>query len=189
VVDWAVDDEIGHCVMVDEGDVGALAATVNAGKAALGARPGGSFLIDEYGRVLVPAHDGEHAAVVVVAECSGPLRFHNAFAPDTRFDLYDDQGLECGDEWNRPYLGLRHNLSARGQLYFWREDDTGGQVIYPPAQDDELVAALRDLRPYGAVRFLVGPGGVAITKVPPAWKPCYVGRVDLTTWFAKEPLK
>jgi hypothetical protein len=189
VVDWAVDDEIGHCAMVDQGDVGALAAAVNAGKAALRSRPGGSFLIDEYGRVLVPAHDGERSAVVVVAKCSGPLRFHDAFAPGTTFDLYDDRGLQCGDEWNRPYLGLRYNLSARGRLYFWHEDESGGRMIYPPAQDDALIAALRHLRPYGAVRFLVGPGGVVVTKLPPAWTPCYVGRVDLTTWFEKEALQ
>jgi hypothetical protein len=28
--------------------------------------------------------------------------------------------------------------------------------------------------------------GIVITKVPPHWKPCYVGRVDLNKWFPKE---
>lgn len=188
VVDWALGDEVGECAMVDQGDVIALAAAVNAGKAELGAAQGGSFLIDEYGHVLVPAHDADRSTVVLVAHCSGPLRFHNAFAPGTTFDLYDDRGLKCGDEWNRPYLGLRHNLSARGQLYFWHEDDIGGQAVYPPAQDDVLITALRHLRPYGAVRFLVGPGGVVLTKLPPFWRPHYVGRVDLETWFMNEAL-
>lgn len=151
VIDWAIDDEVGLCEMTDEGDVQELAAAVNAGKAALGAAPGGSFLIDEYGRVLVPAHDRDHSAVVVVAECSGRLRFHDPFVAGAQFDLYDDRGLECGDEWNRPYLGLRHNLSARGRLYFWREDATGGQMLYPPAQDNRLIEALRQLRPYGPI--------------------------------------
>jgi hypothetical protein len=183
-----VDDEIGHCAMLPDGDVQGLADAVNAAKRSLGAPSGGAFLIDEHGRVLVPAHDGVRAAVVVAAECSGPLRFHNAFEPGTTFDLYDDRELEPGDEWNRPYLGLRHNLSGRGQLYFWHEDDSGGRMLYPPAQDDELIDALRALRPYGAVRFLVGPGGVVITKVPPNWTPRYVGRVDLATWFPKEVL-
>jgi hypothetical protein len=174
--------------MLADGDAQVLADAVNAGKKSLGGGSGGAFLIDEYGRVLVPAHDGAHAAVVVAAECSGPLRFHNAFVPGTTFDLYDDRELASGDEWNRPYLGLRHNLNARGELYFWHEDDSGGRTVYPPAQDDKLIAALRALRPYGAARFLVGPGGVVITKVPPNWTPRYVGRVDLDTWFPKEVL-
>jgi hypothetical protein len=188
VVDWGIDDEIGECEMTDDGDVRLLATAVNAGKAALGAAPGGSFLIDEHGRVLVPAHEGGHATVVVAAECSGPLRFHDPFSGGAVFDLYDDRDLHCGDDWDRPYLGLRHNLSARGWMYFWEEDSAGGRMVYPPSQDDSFISALRELRPYGAVRFLVGPAGVAITKVPPTWKPCYVGRVDLATWFPKEAL-
>lgn len=188
IVDWHVDGEIGHCTMADEGDAQVLADAVNAGKRSMGAAPGGAFLIDEHGRVLVPAHDGVRASVVVVGECSGPLRFENAFASGSTFDLYDDRVLVSGDEWDRPYLGLRHNLSARDRLYFWHEDDSGGRTLYPPAQDDQLIAALRAIRPYGAVRFLVGPGGVVITKVPPDWTPRYVGRLDLASWFPKEVL-
>jgi hypothetical protein len=188
VVDWLLGDETGHCPMVDDDDAPALAAAVNAGKAALHAGLGGAFLIDEYGRVLVPAHDGKRASVVVVAECSGPLRFENAFQPGTVFDLYDDQGLESGDPWERPYVGLRHNLSRRDELYFWHEDAQGAQMLYPPSQDAALIASLRQLRPYGPVRFLAGPGGVVITKLPPAWEPCYVGRIDLAGWFPKEKL-
>lgn len=188
LVEWALEDEIGSCAMVDEGDVESLAEAVNAGKAALGARPGGAFLLDEYGRVLVPAHDGERAAVVVVGECTGPLRFENAFTPGAVFDIYDDSELAPGDPWDRPYVGLRYNLSAGGELYFWEQDAEGARRVSPPAQDADLIASLRELRPYGAVRVLVGVGGIVISKVPPLWESRYIGRIDLATWFPKEVL-
>ena len=186
VVDWAIQDEKATCPMVDGSDVDVLVDAVNNGKAALGGGPGGGFLLDEHGRVLVPPQDTRRGRVVVVGECSGPLRFHNSFKPGDIFDLYDDHGLTCGDPWDRPYIGVPHNLSAYGELYFWQEDTAGGHVVPPPVQDTRLRAALRALRPYGAVRFLVGPGGVAITKVPPRWEPRYVTRVDLTKWYPKE---
>jgi hypothetical protein len=188
VADCAKGDEVATCRMVQASDVEQLVAAVTAGKAVSGAGRGGAFLLDEFGRVLVPSSERGGAAVVVAAECSGPLRFHNPFCDGAVFDLYDDGDLAPGDPWNRPYIGLPHNLSGRGRLYFWEEDATGARALEPPAQDENLISALRTLRPYGAVRFLVGVGGVAITKVPPLWEARYVGRVELSTWFTKEVL-
>lgn len=188
VVEWPRDDEVAACHMVGEGDVAALAQAVNAGKRALGTGPGGAFLLDEYGRVLVPASDATGVSVVVVGECAGPLRFHNAFAPGEVFDLYDDSGLVLGDPWDRPYVGLQHQLSRYSELYFWEQDSDGARRLEPPRQDIRLIRALRVLRPHGPVRFLVGMDGVVITKVEPHWEPRYVGRVDLATWFPKEVL-
>jgi hypothetical protein len=189
VVEWPRDDGIGTCAMVAESDVQELVDAVNAAKAAQGGPPGGAFLVDEYGRVLVPAGDGAGAAVYVAGECRGVLRFEDPFTPGATFDLYDDSDLEPGDHWDRPYLGIRYQLSRFDELYFWLEGSTGAGKITPPLQDAGLVANLRRVRPYGAVRFLVGPGGVAITKVPPLWDARYVGRVDLDTWFQKEELE
>jgi hypothetical protein len=188
VVDWEREDEVGECAMADDGDVANLVAAVNAAKASQRAPAGGAFLIDEYGRVLVPASDGAGSSVYVAGECRGPMRFQNPFSPGATFDLFDDSGLQTGDAWDRPYLGMRYQLSKFDEVYFWHEDDTGGEKLLPPAQDADLIARVREIRPYGAVRFLLGPGGVVITKVPPLWSARYVGRVDLGTWFAKEDL-
>jgi len=106
VVEWRIGDETASCAMVDEGHVAVLVGAVNAGKSNLGAPSGGAFLIDEYGRVLVPASDRDRLHVTVVAECTGPLRFHDVFSAGEPFDLYDDRGLRCGDPWNRPCVGL-----------------------------------------------------------------------------------
>jgi hypothetical protein len=188
VVEWERAEGTGTCRMVDGPYVEFLAQAVNDGKAAQGAPPGGAFLIDEYGRVLVPARDGAAASVFVVGECTGSLRFHDPFSPGAVIDLYADDGLRVGDPWDRPYLGMRYQLSARNEIYHWNEDEAGAAKVVPPAQDPMMIASLRTVRPYGAVRFLVGPGGIVLTKLPPAWEPTYVGRLDLRTWFPKEQL-
>jgi hypothetical protein len=174
--------------MTGSDDVLALAEAVNEAKSAQGGSTGGAFLIDEYGRVLVPGGNGTNDDVFVAGECSGPLRFHNAFDGND-FDLYADMDLQIGDAWNRPYIGVRYQLSKADELYFWDVGPAGSQKLTPPQQDASLVRALRLIRPYGPVRFLLGPGGVAITKAPPLWEPHYAGRLDLTTWFPKEALE
>lgn len=189
VVDWVRGDELGTCRMTSEGDASRLAEAVNLGKAAQRVAPGGAFLVDEYGRVLVPGGHATDHSVYVVGECSGSLQFENPFDPGTVFDLYDDTGLEIGDAWNRPYVGVQYQLSKYDELYFWEENQGGAQKLTPPAQDGALVEELRGIRPYGAVRFLLGPGGVVVTKVPPLWEPRYAGRLNLATWFAKEALE
>jgi hypothetical protein len=175
--------------MVEGPQVRALATAVSGVKLAQGAGPGGSFLIDEYGRVLVPASEGSGVSVFVVGECSGPLRFENPFRPGSILDLYDDKGLKLGDPWKRPYVGMQYQLSKHDELYFWATDTAGSTKQTPRAQDATLIASLRSLRPWGAVRYLVCPGGVVITKVPPLWEPRYAGRVDLATWFPKEEVR
>jgi hypothetical protein len=173
------------------GTAAAVAAAVNDGKAALGGAPGGVFLVDEYGRVLVPSSGGAAGGVAVVGECTGPMCFENPFDGGD-FDLYDDTRLRGGDVWDRPYVGVQYQLSKQDELYFWDESFAGALKLTPPGQDSGLVEKLRRIRPYGAVRFLLGPGGVAITKVQTgaySWEPRYVGRLDLRTWFPKEVLE
>jgi hypothetical protein len=188
VVDWAVEDEIGHCRMVDEGDVAALAEAVCTGKRSLSGRAGGSFLVNEFGQVLVPASDWETSEVVLVGECTGAFAFHNPFRPGEVIDLADGRALSPGEAWARPYVGIPHNLSAGSEIYFKQVDEFGLDYAKPEQQDARLIAALRKLRPYGPVRFLVGVGGIVITKVPigQAWEPRYVGKIDPARWFSKE---
>jgi hypothetical protein len=190
VVDWTLGRDTASCPMVDAGPVRELAAAVNAIKTAAGAPPGGAFLINEHGAVLVPAWERQDAIVYLTGECAGPLRFHNPFDDDRPFDLYDDRSLKSGDSWHRPYVGLQYQLSRFDELYCWQESADGGIKLEPPGQDAAMIEALRRLRPWGAVRILVGPGGIVITKVPvgTTWRPVYVGRLNLDTWFPKEQL-
>jgi hypothetical protein len=189
-VDWAVGDEIGHCRMVESSAARALAQAVNSGKRLLGAQPGGAFLINEYGQVLVPGPLG-YLRVAAVGEWEGPLEFWNEFDGGT-FDLTAADLLNAGDPWHLPYLGIPHQLSFRDEIYFWKEDAYGGMKILPPLQDDDLIDALRMLRRSGPVRFLAAYRGLVLTKVPvgprraQTWEACYVGRLDYKRWYSKE---
>jgi hypothetical protein len=176
--------------MADASDARALADAVNGGKQALGALDGGAFLLNEFGQVLVPAADFEATRVAVVGEWSGPFVFNNPFEPETTFDLAADDGLQCGDPWERPYVGIPHNLSRTDELYFKLVRNDGTDWLKPPVQDLDLIAALRSLRPWRAVRFIVTVGGLVVTKVevaPEVWEPHYVGQIDPDRWFDKEP--
>lgn len=188
-VDWVRDDETGHCPMLDGNGAAELVEAVHAGKRFLGGTFGGAFQINEYGQVLVPSSaGGEHVALV--GECRGPLLFENVFEQGT-FDLTDARALQCGDAWQSPYLGIRHNLSAASEIYFWNEGNAGAWKMVPPRQDLSLIHALRSLRPYGAVRFVVGFGGLVLTKVPVGdwrsarWEPRFVTHVDYQQWYPK----
>jgi hypothetical protein len=186
VIDWSIGHDTAHCRMVEAGDVVALVDAVLAGKRALGVSPGGAFLVNEFGQVLVPASDSQGTRVVIVGECSGPFTFKNPFEPGTVFDLGNGAALNHGDRWDRPYVGIPHNLSASGEVYFKLVNEHGIDWLKPRAQDAHLISALRALRPWGAVRFIVTVGGLVVTKVEPAWEPRYVGRINPSRWFAKE---
>ncbi len=192
VVEWAFDGMIAECPMVDSAGAAALASAVNRGKAFLGGGQGGSFLINEYGQILVPAPTPGDPRVAIVAECTGPLEFMNNAVGYGTFDLADNSVLSAGDVWNRPYVGVPHHLSRRSELYFWGVGEGGGGKLLPRAQDSELISALRHLRGHGAVRFLAAYGGFVLTKVPVGswpyerWEPRYVGRIEFRQWFLKE---
>lgn len=192
VVEWPFDEMVAECPMVESAGAVALASAVNAGKALLGGGPGGSFLINEYGQVLVPASTPYDSRVAIVGECTGPLEFMNIAAGSGTFDLADDNALGGGDRWDRPYVGVPHQLSIRSELYFWEDGDGGGGKVLPIVQDSELIRSLRHLRGHGAVRFLAAYGGFVLTKVSVGswpnqrWESRYVGRIDFTQWFAKE---
>jgi hypothetical protein len=192
LVEWPQEDgETWTCPMVESPAATALAKAVKAGKQFHKSTGGGAFLINEFGQVIVPSPNERARALVGV--WSGPLKFVD---PDGDiFDLYDDEGLDPGDDWPWPYIGTRYNLSKFDEIYFWSDSDTEAGKELPAAQDGDLIDAVRDLRPRGAVRLMVGCGGVVLTKVSEGsgsrwdedlWIPTYVGRVDFRKWFAKE---
>jgi len=193
VIVWHREDGVGTCAAIDAPAVRKLSEAVIAAKRRLGGTGGGSFLINEFGQVLVPASDGSGRRMLV-GEVSGPLIFNNPFQDRAVLDLSDASGLQCGAPWPKPYVGFPYNLSNRSLIYFYRMDDEGGCSEYPHSQDTDLVRALRTVRRSGAVRFLVNPAGIVLTKRPPdgvwsaeeQWEPVFVGRIKPSCWFGKE---
>lgn len=193
IIEWATSAGIAMCRAIDCPAIVELAASVARAKRHVGGDGGGSFLINEYGKVLVPASDGRGQRLLV-GRLNGPLLFENPFLPDKPIDLGNGEILKNGDPWKLPYIGIPYHLHRGGRIYFYQHDWSGGRSIYPPQQDFELIRAIRNVRRYGPVRILVTPGGLVLTKLPSGirpqsedcWQPVFVGSINPNLWFEEE---
>jgi len=193
VVLWDTEEGLATCRAVVCGAADGLAEAVARTKRHAGGNGGGSFLVNEFGQVIVPSSDGGRRRFLA-GRLHGRLLFENPFLSEEAIDLADDMHLENGDPWKLPYVGVQYNLSRRGSIYFYQEDADGARSIYPPRQDYELIRAIRRVRPSGPVRFIVNLAGLVLTKVPfetcqrseDCWQPVYVGSINPQLWFEKE---
>lgn len=180
------DDVEATCTAVWTQSVVELARAVNEVKRKWTGKAGGSFQINEFGQVLVPLA-GEFTERVYVGDCEGAITFQS---PDgRRFTLADDHGLQCGDPWPWPYVGMPFSLSKKNNVYFREKSGPDEEAKFPPVQDYELIRRLRRLRPQEGCRFIVNPHGVVLTKVQTPqgqWRPTYAGRINPARWFVKE---
>jgi hypothetical protein len=184
-------DGRGTCKAVKSDAAAGLANSVARAKRFAGGTGHGSFMINEFGQVLVPASEARRR--FLAGHLRGRLLFENPFCPEEPIDLSDDGRLQPGDPWKLPYVGIPHNLHREGSIYFYKEDETGGRTTFPLQQDEGLIRAFRSIRPRGAVRFIVTHGGLVVTKCPQdrhtpeeLWQPVYVGSITPSKWFAKE---
>jgi hypothetical protein len=191
VLDWTTDAGIGTCRAMECTAARELVTAVAQAKRQLGGNGAGSFLINEFGKVLVPASDGAGKRLMA-GRLDGTLLFENPFLPEEPIDLSDDELLKNGNPWKRPYVGIPYHLHRDGSIYFYQQNDSGGRSIFPPQQDPELIDAIRRVRPYGPVRILVNPAGLVLTKVPngnqseESWQPTFVGSINPSLWFEEE---
>jgi len=186
------DGERGICMALESTAAMQLAKAVNVAKVMMGGSGGGSFLINEFQQVVVPSSnaDGSRMKVGVI---TGKFLFKDPFAVGNTIDLSDAGVMQCGDALTIPYLGIPYHLSGRSQIYFYRTHNEGGGAVYPPAQDQELVASLRKVRRTGPVKFIVNPYGLVATKKPindewepeEEWVPIFIGRVNFNQWFTR----
>src|SRR5436309_6758045 len=65
VILWHREEELGTCAAIDSPAVRRLTEAVTAAKRQLGAAGGGSFQINEFGQVLVPASDNSGRRLLV----------------------------------------------------------------------------------------------------------------------------
>lgn len=154
-----------------------LARAINSCKLVLNRRKGGSFCINEFGVVIVP---GMNVDPLAIGTWRGDLNFQD---PDTDeiFSL-SGTGLRIGQVWKYPYLGMKYQLSRRGEIYRWWETPSGSYREDPAMQDAALVANLRRIRNTGAMTFIVNDHGVAIAK-DEYDVPRYAGKIDYIRWF------
>jgi len=193
VLVWETEAGIATCRAINCAATVGLVDAVARAKRHAGGEGGGSFLINEYGKVLVPASNGGGQRFLA-GRLDGRLLFENPFLPTEPIDLSDDEILENGDSWTLPYIGIPYQLHRSSKIYFYQQDERGGRCIYPPYQDLELIQAIRNVRPFGPVRIVVTPGGLVLTKVPPhsrklsedRWQPVFVGAINPNVWFEEE---
>ena len=168
-----------------------LVEAINRAKSIMYASiPGGSFVINEYGQVIVPSSRGDGRRMLA-GQIEGKLLFVNPL-DNSIIDLCDDKNLQIGDVWNKPYIGVVYNLHRNSFIYYL--DKINKMTVYPSVQDEELVRKLRHIRRYGPVRFIVTYRGIVLTKIGQGdywksdnkWQAVYVGRINYNKWFKKE---
>jgi hypothetical protein len=187
-LDWDRRDRVIELVAATQPALERLMNAIAAGKQFLDGHSTsqrGQFVVNEFGQVLVPSSAGDgRRAVVGMIEGAMPFVNPEGGSP---VDMADARGLSCGDVWPYPYVGTPYNLHSGSFIYFWR-----GETEQPPLQDEDLIARLRQIRPWGAVRFIVNPWGLVATKRPPTgawtrdeqqWQPVFVGPIDPSRWF------
>lgn len=193
IIYWETEDGTATCPAVNCEAASQLANAVERAKIMAGGSGGGSFVINEYGQVLVPASDGGGRRYLA-GRLQGRLLFENPFDEDDPIDLGECDDLQPGDPWKLPYVGFPFNLGGRSRIYFYQMDDEGGRSMYPRQQDMLLIRSFRRLRRTGPIRFIVNPAGLVLTKCPTdnewspeeTWQPFFVGKINTSKWFEME---
>jgi hypothetical protein len=186
VIYWDTDEDRLTCAAVDCPASQELGEAVAHAKWELSKTEGGSFLINEFGQVIVPSArgDGQRMLAGVI---NGNLLFENPLE-EGLIDLSDTSSLQPGDPWKLPYVGMMYRFSNQGEIYFWHQQGDDRRRINPIRQDTILASALRQVRGAGC-RFIVNHAGVVLTKEESAeaeYWPLYIGRIDKSFWFKDE---
>lgn len=189
VIQWENREGQITCPAQDCDNLDELVEAVNMAKKRMSGGVGGSFCINEFGQIIVPSGYGDGNRLLV-GEVDGVIIFEDDSG--NVIDLSDDESLKTGDYWNKPYVGMQYNLSKGSKIYHYLKDSQRSD--YLPVQDEDLVSRLRKVRRYGAVRFIVNPYGLVLTKVTEGeysryeenWVSVYVGKINKKLWFRKE---
>ena len=108
VILWEMDGR-ATCKAVECDVAAEIAGCVARAKRLAGGNGTGSFVINEFGQLLVPAGDGS-GQQYLAGQLTGRLLFENPFCPDDFIDLGDDDSLQPGDPWKLPYVGVPYIL-------------------------------------------------------------------------------
>jgi hypothetical protein len=181
-VKWKRGMEVAECPAHNSPEVQKIASAVNSVKLQQNRYKRGSFIINEFGNVIVPFVNIDQK--ICVGKIEGDLVFENAFGSGF-FSLNDDANLQAGDVWDKPYIGIPYNWNPQLGIHFIDDDRT---KYRPERQDPELIKKLELVKGFGYVRFIVNPYGIALTKIQSSptgpWQPVYIGRINYDKWFA-----
>ena len=187
-----VDGDTLHYWFAEHPAIALLADTVGELQLRYGGQEGGSFTINEWGQVLVPCGAGDRRRYFA-GTLTGDWYLTDPDDPSQILSLNDDDGLDCGDSWDLPYVGMPFRLSRGNRIYCVHREPKRERLLWLPYHDADLIAALRSVRRWGSLRFIVNPFGIVLTKRPTrswtqddeAWEPVYIGRINYERWFSR----
>lgn len=189
VCEWPRDGEVLLCWFACSNAVTQMARLVLEAKQKSSGVAGGAFLINEWGQVIVPDAN-EWRRRYYVGRLEGDWYLMDPLVPNRLFSLKPKPALQPGQRWDLPYVGIPYRLSKFNKIYFVNRLPGEDRIVHPKVQDERLVSALRRIRKWGPMSFVVNPFGAVIAKRPvrgiedeELWEPVYVGQVDLTMWF------
>jgi hypothetical protein len=151
-----------------------------------GAKFDGSFIINEFGGVLVPSRDGSQ--VFHVGDWKGTIWMEDAYHPDgDPIELYGVEGLRIGDTWKHPYVGMSYTTAVFGDKVLLTTRSGQGAMGPRGYFDAEVLPLLRRVHWDSKMQFLVTYGGLMLTRVSLAAKgdpepPVFCGTLDLDKW-------
>ena len=160
-----------------------LVEMVNSAKQADGAAPGGAFYINEYFDVLVPTTSG----CVYVGSYEKVLEFDldgKIVSPNRA------PGVEPGDVWPGPHVGIRYTLAAGGSDIYY--ESKSGKITRREDLSDHVgeAAAARLARRLATVKGQQG-GRIYLNECGEFFSPpsagsdeyIYIGALDEDLWF------
>ena len=177
------------CPVVETPAVRQMARAVNDLKEQHTRHRGGSFVINEYGYVIVPENATFQHYLVGYLDDYDALEFTNPMNGQS-FSLNAEMDLD--ERWIGPYLGMRYNLRGGDDRIYYNDDGDEQVLLDPALNDPALVRNLRHVKRTGPASFIVNLHGIVLTKQEQpdhTWAPKYVGRIDLDSWFTEEDIQ
>jgi hypothetical protein len=170
-----------------------LAQMVNQVKIKACGKPHGSFYINEYDQVIVPAVGSNEYYLAGVYSKRLHFRFEGKAISGAPVD-WDGNQLQPGSQWLGPHAGIPYTLTAGGDdVYFQfspRPDVTRKIKLSKQIgiRDAAAVAdQIRSVKGFQGGRFYVNEFHSIFTPLTDNrdLKYVYIGQLDLKKWFAK----
>jgi hypothetical protein len=186
------DDERWYITTEDHID---LVNMVNNVKLEVSGKPFGSFYINEYKQVLVPAVGSD--SYFLAGEYENPLRFEfeGKVISGEPIDL-GGQPISPGDLWVGPHAGIPYTLSAGGKdIKFTTvprpnvEKTVKLSKIIGFEKAESVASKIQAFKGFAGGRFYVNEFCSIFAPIQEGyeWNYLYLGQLDLDTWF--EPVQ
>ena len=165
-----------------------LVDMVNHVKESVGNPPGGAFYINEFGQVLVPVV-GDGTEYYVAGEYKRQLQFE---FEGTVIGPEPPEGLEPGDSWPGPKVGIPYTLSADGRDVKFKAFTGPNRFLEKRLSDEvgrteagRLARRLARLKPGGG-RIYINEARhfFAPVDVGGEWQFVYLGALGEDSWFS-----